>query len=216
MKEQAYNIIKTKDSRTQQQSNLTKVKGTFYANSINSLCLLRYQIKDRCALLIVITEVSASENGGYSDDDSKTGIAFGPAYQGGWMCLFIAYLSSRFYYPAITFSEAFLFLAEARTDKRHSTGSKWVLKRYIRVKDADVRNNGFLRYNALGRLQVLDTFLSWTMYVKWNDVAGLLSAKQALQEFVILPIKFSQFFVGLLFSILITGVLTNAIKDATR
>ncbi|GKA10933.1 hypothetical protein Tco_0690366 [Tanacetum coccineum] len=27
MKEQAYNIIKTKDSRTQQQSNLTKVKG---------------------------------------------------------------------------------------------------------------------------------------------------------------------------------------------
>lgn len=32
--------------------------------------------------------------------------------------------------------------------------------------------------------------------VKWNDVAGLQSAKQALQEAVILPVKFPQFFVG--------------------
>ncbi|GMP90737.1 hypothetical protein CsSME_00041727 [Camellia sinensis var. sinensis] len=32
--------------------------------------------------------------------------------------------------------------------------------------------------------------------VKWNDVAGLESAKQALQEAVILPVKFPQFFVG--------------------
>ncbi|KAG5560450.1 hypothetical protein RHGRI_003685 [Rhododendron griersonianum] len=32
--------------------------------------------------------------------------------------------------------------------------------------------------------------------VKWNDVAGLESAKQALQEAVMLPVKFPQFFVG--------------------
>ncbi|CAL4951390.1 unnamed protein product [Urochloa decumbens] len=32
--------------------------------------------------------------------------------------------------------------------------------------------------------------------VKWNDVAGLDSAKQALQEAVILPVKFPQFFTG--------------------
>ncbi|XP_057483642.1 protein SUPPRESSOR OF K(+) TRANSPORT GROWTH DEFECT 1-like isoform X1 [Actinidia eriantha] len=32
--------------------------------------------------------------------------------------------------------------------------------------------------------------------IKWNDVAGLESAKQALQEAVILPVKFPQFFVG--------------------
>ncbi|KAG5560472.1 hypothetical protein RHGRI_003701 [Rhododendron griersonianum] len=32
--------------------------------------------------------------------------------------------------------------------------------------------------------------------VKWNDVAGLESAKQALQEAVMLPVKFLQFFVG--------------------
>ena len=32
--------------------------------------------------------------------------------------------------------------------------------------------------------------------VKWIDVAGLESAKQALQEAVILPVKFPQFFTG--------------------
>ncbi|CAM6123463.1 unnamed protein product [Calypogeia fissa] len=32
--------------------------------------------------------------------------------------------------------------------------------------------------------------------VRWNDVAGLESAKQALQEAVILPVKFPQFFTG--------------------
>ncbi|CAN4114389.1 unnamed protein product [Withania somnifera] len=34
--------------------------------------------------------------------------------------------------------------------------------------------------------------------VKWNDVAGLESAKQALQEAVILPVKFPQFFTAFL------------------
>ena len=33
--------------------------------------------------------------------------------------------------------------------------------------------------------------------VKWDDVAGLESAKQALQEAVILPVKFPQFFTGI-------------------
>lgn len=32
--------------------------------------------------------------------------------------------------------------------------------------------------------------------VKWSDVAGLENAKQALQEAVILPVKFPQFFTG--------------------
>lgn len=32
--------------------------------------------------------------------------------------------------------------------------------------------------------------------VRWNDVAGIESAKQALQEAVILPVKFPQFFTG--------------------
>ncbi len=35
--------------------------------------------------------------------------------------------------------------------------------------------------------------------VKWGDVAGLESAKQALQEAVILPVKFPQFFTGAFF-----------------
>ncbi|CAN1252261.1 Protein SUPPRESSOR OF K(+) TRANSPORT GROWTH DEFECT 1 [Linum perenne] len=32
--------------------------------------------------------------------------------------------------------------------------------------------------------------------IKWSDVAGLESAKQSLQEAVILPVKFPQFFTG--------------------
>ena len=32
--------------------------------------------------------------------------------------------------------------------------------------------------------------------MKWSDVAGLESAKQALQEALILPVKFPQFFTG--------------------
>jgi len=35
--------------------------------------------------------------------------------------------------------------------------------------------------------------------VKWSDVAGLESAQRALQEAVILPVKFPQFFTGSLF-----------------
>ncbi|RRT42907.1 hypothetical protein B296_00040429 [Ensete ventricosum] len=41
--------------------------------------------------------------------------------------------------------------------------------------------------------------------VKWNDVAGLESAKQALQEAVILPVKFPQFFTGLKIFCLLVG-----------
>ena len=32
--------------------------------------------------------------------------------------------------------------------------------------------------------------------VKWDDVAGLQSAKDALKEAVVLPVKFPQFFTG--------------------
>jgi vacuolar protein-sorting-associated protein 4 len=33
--------------------------------------------------------------------------------------------------------------------------------------------------------------------VKWDDIAGLEGAKKALQEAVILPIKFPELFVGM-------------------
>lgn len=34
------------------------------------------------------------------------------------------------------------------------------------------------------------------LHVQWDDVAGLESAKEALKEAVILPVKFPQFFTG--------------------
>lgn len=44
-------------------------------------------------------------------------------------------------------ARAFLYLAEARIDKRHRTIAKWVLQREITVEDlfaADINNNGFI------------------------------------------------------------------------
>lgn len=34
--------------------------------------------------------------------------------------------------------------------------------------------------------------------VKWNDIAGLDSAKQLVMEAVVMPLKYPQFFTGLL------------------
>lgn len=39
--------------------------------------------------------------------------------------------------------------------------------------------------------------------VRWNDVAGLEGAKEALKEAVILPIKFPHLFTGMLKSLLV-------------
>ena len=38
--------------------------------------------------------------------------------------------------------------------------------------------------------------------IKWNDVAGLEGAKEALKEAVILPIKFPHLFTGITFCII--------------
>lgn len=49
-------------------------------------------------------------------------------------------------------ARAFLYLAEARIDKRHRRITKWVLQRDITVQDllaADINNTGFIRYVAV-------------------------------------------------------------------
>ncbi|OVA16641.1 Two pore domain potassium channel [Macleaya cordata] len=48
-------------------------------------------------------------------------------------------------------ARAFLYLAEARIDKRHRRITKWVLHREITVEDllaADINNNGFIRFSV--------------------------------------------------------------------
>lgn len=45
-------------------------------------------------------------------------------------------------------------------------------------------------------LSQLEGAIVETPSVKWNDVAGLEGAKEALKEAVILPIKFPQLFTG--------------------
>ncbi|PWA84989.1 ca2+ activated outward rectifying K+ channel 5 [Artemisia annua] len=51
-------------------------------------------------------------------------------------------------FSTLMVARAFLYLAEARIDKRHRRVANWVLQREITVKDmldADMNNNGFLR-----------------------------------------------------------------------
>lgn len=47
--------------------------------------------------------------------------------------------------------------------------------------------------------------------VRWNDVAGLEGAKEALKEAVILPIKFPHLFTGTVGSSLFTSVYTSGL-----
>ncbi|PWZ11549.1 Protein SUPPRESSOR OF K(+) TRANSPORT GROWTH DEFECT 1 [Zea mays] len=61
-------------------------------------------------------------------------------------------------------------------------------------KDGDGGNGGDDSEQSKLRAGLNSAIITEKPNVKWNDVAGLESAKQALQEAVILPVKFPQFF----------------------
>ncbi|KAG6477977.1 hypothetical protein ZIOFF_061409 [Zingiber officinale] len=67
-----------------------------------------------------------------------------------------------------------------------------------KVKPKDGEGGGEDPDRAKLRAGLTSAIITEKPNVKWNDVAGLESAKQALQEAVILPVKFPQFFTGLL------------------
>ena len=55
-------------------------------------------------------------------------------------------------FSTLAVARAFLYLAEARIDKRHRRITKWVLHREITVEDllaADINNNGFIRCHSI-------------------------------------------------------------------
>ncbi|KAG6475167.1 hypothetical protein ZIOFF_064385 [Zingiber officinale] len=63
-----------------------------------------------------------------------------------------------------------------------------------KVKPKDGEGGGEDPDRAKLRAGLTSAIITEKPNVKWNDVAGLESAKQALQEAVILPVKFPQFF----------------------
>ncbi|XP_042432246.1 protein SUPPRESSOR OF K(+) TRANSPORT GROWTH DEFECT 1-like isoform X3 [Zingiber officinale] len=65
-----------------------------------------------------------------------------------------------------------------------------------KVKPKDGEGGGEDPDRAKLRAGLTSAIITEKPNVKWNDVAGLESAKQALQEAVILPVKFPQFFTG--------------------
>nr|CAB3472273.1 unnamed protein product [Digitaria exilis] len=71
-------------------------------------------------------------------------------------------------------------------------------------KDGDGANGGDDSEQSKLRAGLNSAIITEKPNVKWNDVAGLESAKQALQEAVILPVKFPQFFTG--FDVLILNL----------
>ncbi|OEL30599.1 Protein SUPPRESSOR OF K(+) TRANSPORT GROWTH DEFECT 1 [Dichanthelium oligosanthes] len=76
-------------------------------------------------------------------------------------------------------------------------------------KDGDGGNGGDDSEQSKLRAGLNSAIITEKPNVKWNDVAGLESAKQALQEAVILPVKFPQFFTGSLESLCCQLVCTN-------
>lgn len=69
-------------------------------------------------------------------------------------------------------ARAFLYLAEARIDKRHRRIAKWVLHREITVEDlvaADLNHNGFIRYAYDLNLSFREQFLVAPKVV-WSSI----------------------------------------------
>ncbi|OMO82273.1 Ion transport 2 [Corchorus olitorius] len=76
---------------------------------------------------------------GYGDRAFKT--LPGRLFAGVWLLI-----------STLAVARAFLYLAEARVDKRHRRIAKWVLQREITIEDllaANINNNGFIRLDSI-------------------------------------------------------------------
>lgn len=85
---------------------------------------------------------------GYGDKAFKT--LYGRVFASVWLLV-----------STLAVARAFLFLAEARIDKRHRRIVKWILHRDLTVNDllaADLNRNGFIRYDRLLCLPKIITF----------------------------------------------------------
>lgn len=89
---------------------------------------------------------------GYGDKAFKT--LYGRVFASVWLLV-----------STLAVARAFLFLAEARIDKRHRRIVKWILHRDLTVDDllaADLNRNGFIRYD---RQLCLPTIITFFFYI---------------------------------------------------
>ncbi|KAK9281973.1 hypothetical protein L1049_004882 [Liquidambar formosana] len=96
--------------------------------------LVLYFVEDLSWIDSVYLSVMSVTTVGYGDRAFKT--LPGRLFAGVWLLL-----------STLAVARAFLYLAEARIDKRHRRITKWVLHREITVEDllaADINNNGFI------------------------------------------------------------------------
>ncbi|KAF8369907.1 hypothetical protein HHK36_032062 [Tetracentron sinense] len=89
-------------------------------------------------------------------------------------------------FSTLAVARAFLYLAEARIDKRHRRIAKWVLHRDITVEDllaADVNNNGFI---SLKELLLLDCFTELVLLMQ-ATVRVILDKESISEQLEISP-----------------------------
>ncbi|OWM75468.1 hypothetical protein CDL15_Pgr021632 [Punica granatum] len=97
--------------------------------------LVLYFLEDLCWVDSVYLAVMSVTTVGYGDRAFKT--PEGRLFAAVWLL-----------FSTLAVARAFLYLAEARIDKRHRRVAKWVLHRDITVQDllaADINNHGFIR-----------------------------------------------------------------------
>ncbi|PIA60719.1 hypothetical protein AQUCO_00300322v1 [Aquilegia coerulea] len=104
-------------------------------SSISIGALVLYYLEDLDWVDSIYLSVMSVTTVGYGDRAFKT--LPGRLFAAIWLL-----------FSTLAVARAFLYLAEARIDKRHRHIMKWVLQRDITVEDllaADVNNNGFIR-----------------------------------------------------------------------
>ncbi len=101
---------------------------------------------------------------------------------------------NRFCRVGVEFSVTFVqYLERAEKLKAHVNGEKSGEKKKA-VKDGGAKETDDEKENNKFKDQLSGAIVVETPNVKWNDVAGLEQAKEALKEAVILPTKFPHLF----------------------
>ena len=102
-------------------------------------------------------------------------------------------------FSTLAVARAFLYLAEARIDKRHRRITKWVLHREITIDDllaADINNNGFIRSEFVYYFSIF--FCSSSNFFQLNNLQSSGSPQISQVHFRLVTVMLSFFFLSII------------------
>lgn len=149
--------------------------------SIGIGTLVLFFLEDLSWIDSVYLSVMSVTTVGYGDRAFKT--LFGRLFASIWLL-----------FSTLAVARAFLYLAEARIDKRHRKITKWVLHRDITVEDllaADINNNGFIskseyiiyKLKEMGKIREKDVSQICNQFSKLDrNNSGKISLPDLLQD----------------------------------